>query len=131
MDQNVITGAIVAVSALATQLTTVYRDRKRREAEARNREWDLADRAQKAAETKAAVLEQASRTAMQTANQTDRVLGAIAENTQITVRTAVVSENAYSAANDVNTKILKIHARIDGVEAEVRRHSKMLLGDKA
>lgn len=110
MDSNVITVAAVAVSGLLTQFVTIYRDRQKRRVEVRNREWDVEDRRNKAQETVAAL----ARVVDDTQAQTNQVLGAIQANTEISV-------NAFSAANSTNTKILKVHARIDALSATLTK----------
>lgn len=116
MDNNVITGITVGVSAIVTQLVTVFRERKKRQTEVRNREWDIQDRAAKAEQAQKGLDAQTAAVGQQTLAQTEQVLGELQKNTDISV-------NAFNAANDVNTKIVKIHGRIDGLVDTVARLS--------
>jgi hypothetical protein len=108
LDPNVFTGIAVALSGVVTQSLNIYRERRHRRDEVENRKWDLQDRAAKAEHT----VETVKAAVETTTTQTNKVLEKIQENTQI-------SSHAFLASNDLNTKLLKVHRRMDDMDGAV------------
>jgi hypothetical protein len=114
---------IILVGSAATALTSVatigfgiWRDGRTTAAtvarEKLHREWAIEDRrvkAQDVADKVESVAEELRRT---TAAQARTVINEIQKNTEISVR-------AFNEANDVNTKFLKLHARLDRIETHL------------
>jgi hypothetical protein len=106
MDQTVINALAVAITGAVGALLSEH-----------NRRSDKRDREEKAAAAAEELRQQTDRLTQHTRQQTGQVLASIQANTQLTAETKAEASNAYNAANDLNVKFLKVHSRIDLVEA--------------
>lgn len=105
-----LTGAAVGI---ITKLLAMWERRQQNARTDSNRRQDRLDRESTAAAMAIAVKKEADRVTHATSEQTAQVIAKLDVNTQLTADTARAANEAYAAGNDMNTKFLKIHSRLD------------------
>jgi DNA-binding transcriptional regulator YiaG len=103
VDQNTLIQLMLFLTFVVTKLFDVYNDRQKQNRELRQREWDKEDRERARQEL-----------AEKVATTHEKVIKKIEENTNI-------SREAFTEANNVNVKLLRMSDQITSASSHERR----------
>lgn len=106
-------------AGIVSKLIAIWERRQQNAREDRKRDADRQERNNTAAAVATAVKREADRVTHATSEQHAQLIAKLDVNTQLTADSARAANEAYAVGNDMNTKFLKIHSRLDRHDAQL------------